>query len=101
MKYDELIDRVLKDGSVNAVAKKLGIPQRTMDRYVKRISLPTCTAAIAMAREAGVSTEEAVEAIADEEMKTKPHKAHGHTDMVERRRIELPTFALRTRRSPS
>jgi transcriptional regulator with XRE-family HTH domain len=98
MNYDEFIARVLKDSSVNSVAKRLGIPQKSLDRYTKAEQLPGWRAAKLMANEAGISLEEVFEMLAEEEQQK---RLHPKDEVVERRRIELPTFALRTRRSPS
>jgi transcriptional regulator with XRE-family HTH domain len=54
MRYEELIERVLKGRSVNAVAKEIGIPQKTFDRYCKGDRVPDYAAARKLAKEAGV-----------------------------------------------
>ena len=91
MNYQEFIARVFKDSSVNSVAKRLGIPQRNMDRYRNGEAIPSWSAAKAMANEVGISAQELIDMLAAEEEARK--------EVVERRRIELPTFALRKLRT--
>jgi hypothetical protein len=67
MDYQELINRMLKGRSVNAAALASGIPQKSLDRYVKGATVPGCKAAKLMAREAGVPLEEAIDAIVKKE----------------------------------
>ena len=69
MEYSELIDRALHDRKVNKAAKEMGIPQPSLDRYAKGQTLPNYTAALILAKEAGVSAAEALCAIAREEAK--------------------------------
>lgn len=75
MNYEDLIKRVLNGNSVNATAKALGIPQKTLDQYVKANHLPPCDVAIVLARAAGVSIEEAVIAIANKKAELQPERA--------------------------
>lgn len=76
MTYEELIEKALAGSSVNAKAKQLGIPQKSMDHYVKARSLPDCDIAIVLAKAAGVSIEEAVMAIAAKKAELRPERVH-------------------------
>ncbi|API74125.1 hypothetical protein ACNRBV_19055 [Ralstonia pseudosolanacearum] len=69
MEYSELIAKALHDRKVNKAAKEMGIPQPSLDRYAKGQTLPNYTAALILAKEAGVSAAEALCAIAREEAK--------------------------------
>jgi plasmid maintenance system antidote protein VapI len=69
MKYSELMDKALHDRTVNKAATEMGIPQPSLDRYVKGQRLPTYAAALILAKEAGVSAAQALCAIAAEEAK--------------------------------
>ncbi len=71
MSYLEVIAKALKGRSVNATAKAWNIQQRTLDRYVKAEMLPTFSAAIRIADEAGISYEEMLRTLAVEEEKRK------------------------------
>lgn len=74
MDYDELIGKVLSGSSVNAKAKELGLPQKTLDQYVKATHLPDCERAILLAKAAGVSVEETVYAIAAKKAELRPER---------------------------
>ncbi|WP_293775736.1 hypothetical protein [uncultured Oxalicibacterium sp.] len=74
MTYDELIEKVLKGRSVNATAKAIGLPQKTMDQYVKATNLPDCERAVLLANAAGVSIEEAVLAIVKKKTELRPER---------------------------
>lgn len=76
MTYEELITKVLDGKSVNSRAKELGLPQKSMDHYVKARSLPDCDVAIVLAKAAGVSIEEAVLAIAAKKAELRPERVH-------------------------
>ncbi|ALF87519.1 MULTISPECIES: hypothetical protein [Ralstonia solanacearum species complex] len=67
MEYAELIDKALHDRTVNKAAHEMGIPQPSLDRYVKGSRLPTYAAALILAKEAGVSAAQALCAVAAEE----------------------------------
>lgn len=72
MNYSEMIDRALKGRSVTSVAKEWGLQQRTLDRYVKGQSIPDVPTIRKIAREAGISGDEALEII---EIQEYEHKA--------------------------
>ncbi|HEY8606090.1 MAG TPA: helix-turn-helix transcriptional regulator [Noviherbaspirillum sp.] len=74
MTYTELIAKVLKGRSVNSVALEMGVPQKSLDRYVKAESMPSVSVAIKMAERAGVSVEEAARAIAEQENMVRPKR---------------------------
>ncbi|QDQ82652.1 helix-turn-helix domain-containing protein [Paraburkholderia megapolitana] len=71
MSYQELISKALKGRSVNSVAKILGIPQPSLDRYVKGTQIPNYDVAFRMAEEAGVPPGEAFKMLADEAKRRK------------------------------
>lgn len=52
---------------MNKKAKEWGIPQPTLDRYVKGKTLPDFEAALTMANAAGIGIEQAVKMLAKEE----------------------------------
>lgn len=74
--YEKLIELVLDGKSVNSRAKELGLPQKSMDHYVKARSLPDCDIAIVLAKAAGVSIEDAVVAIAAKKAELRPERVH-------------------------
>lgn len=71
MSYLEMVMRALKGRSVNAAAKQWGIPQSTLDKYVKGTRLPDYLTAKIIAEEAGVSGSEMLDTLAAEEAKRK------------------------------
>ena len=71
MSYKEMIVKALKGKSVNATAKIWGMPQSTLDRFARGESLPDYRTALMIAKEAGISAEEAFIALAEEEEKKK------------------------------
>lgn len=76
MEYADLIAKAIGTKSVNARAKELGIPQRTLANYAAGERLPDCDAAIVLAKAAGVSIEEAVLAIAAKKAELRPERVH-------------------------
>jgi protein-disulfide isomerase-like protein with CxxC motif len=102
MDYKNLIEKALNGRSVNKAAHDWGIPQKTLDNYVKGTRLPDYQTALIIAAEAGIEAGEMMKVCAAEEAKKKPRPMYEEMEvMVERRRIELPTFALRTRKALS
>ncbi|MNR76009.1 hypothetical protein D3C72_66620 [compost metagenome] len=75
MSYLEIVKRALKERTVNAAAKQWGVPQSTLDKYAKGTRLPDYLTAKIIAKEAGVSAEEMLNALAAEETKMKSVKA--------------------------
>lgn len=71
MNYSEMIDRALKGRSVNSLAKEWGVQQRTLDRYVKGQSMPDYTTVRRIAKEAGISGDQALEIL---ELEEQSHK---------------------------
>lgn len=67
MNYREMIESALKGRSVNSMAKVWGVPQPTLDRYVKGERMPDYNTGLKIAREAGVDPAEAFEVFAAEE----------------------------------
>jgi transcriptional regulator with XRE-family HTH domain len=75
MSYLEIVKRALKERSVNQAAKDWGIAQPTLNRYATGKNLPDYLTAKIMAKEAGISAEEMLNALAAEETKMKAVKA--------------------------
>jgi transcriptional regulator with XRE-family HTH domain len=85
MSYLEVIAKALKGKSVNATAKAWNIQQRTLDRYVKGELLPTYSAAMRIADEAGITYEEMLRTLAEEEEKRRPKIMYNpaHADVAQ------------------
>jgi hypothetical protein len=75
MDYRVFMEKVLAGRSVNATAKALGIPQKTLEGYVKERSFPGCAMTIKLAEAAGISVQEAVDAVAKRESQVRPRLA--------------------------
>lgn len=67
MNYEELIAKALNGRSVNSVSKMWGLPQKTLDRYVKGESMPDFDTAWKIATDAGVDPGEAFKTLAAEQ----------------------------------
>jgi transcriptional regulator with XRE-family HTH domain len=67
MNYAELVQLALKGRSVTSMAKQWGVPQATLDRYVKSERMPDYGTAMKMAKEAGIAPGEAFETLVTEE----------------------------------
>jgi transcriptional regulator with XRE-family HTH domain len=67
MNYREMIDSALKGRSVNSMAKAWGLPQPTLDRYIKGERMPDYNTGLKIAKEAGIDPAEAFEVFAAEE----------------------------------
>lgn len=76
MTYEELMEKVLGGRSVNATAKAIGVPQKSLDDYVKAKNLPDCERAVVLANAAGVSIEEAVLAIVAKKAELRPERVN-------------------------
>ena len=72
MSYLELVRKALKGRSVNSAAKQWGIPQNTLDKYVKG-RMPSYEAAMIMAQEAGIDLADAFKMLVEEERNQKNH----------------------------
>ena len=79
MEYAELIARALKGRSVNSMAKQWGIPQPTLDSYVKGKSMPDFWTAWKIAQEADVEPAIAFRtlALAEQDRKVRNFKLQG------------------------
>lgn len=75
MRYEKFIEKVLDGKSVNARAKELGIPTKTLDNYASGRSVPSCAMTMKLAKVAGVALEEAVIAVAEQELVARPKQA--------------------------
>lgn len=71
MNYAELIEKALRGRTVNKAAKDWGIPQPTLDRYVKG-RMPDFQTALIFAQEAGIDPGEVMKICAEEEARKKP-----------------------------
>ena len=71
MSYRELIAKAMQGRSVNQTAHDLGMPQPTLNRYVRGDRLPDYTTAFLLAKEAGVDPREMFLALVEEEAKKK------------------------------
>ena len=70
MSYLEIVQRALKNHrSVNSASKAWGVPQSTLDAYVKGKRLPDYLTARILAKDAGVTGDEMLDALAEEEGK--------------------------------
>lgn len=76
MSYLEIVKRALRERSVNQAAKDWGIQQTTLNRYANGSRLPDFLTAKIMASEAGITAEEMLNVLAQEEQnrKTKTEK---------------------------
>jgi hypothetical protein len=74
MNYENLIAKAIKGRSINGLAKAWGLPQKTLENYVKGKTLPSYTALSIFAEEAGISTTQAVQIMIDEERRRKEMK---------------------------
>ena len=72
MNYSELLHRALKGQTVNAAAKSIGIPQASLDRYVKGQRMPGPQVMILLADAANVDIATAVQACAEKEAEAHP-----------------------------
>jgi hypothetical protein len=66
MNYDELIAKALNGRSVNSTARAWGLPQPTLDRYVKGVSLPDYDLAEKIFADAGVDDGTGFKVLAEE-----------------------------------
>lgn len=77
MEYEELIERVLQGRTVNATAKAIGVPQPSLDKYVKRQTIPGCENGYKMVVAAGVDVTEGFRTLANAERQHKLRKQNG------------------------
>ncbi len=71
MRYEEFITKALHGRSVNKAAQEMGIDQSKLNKYKLGHNLPGFMTAMILAREAGVSAEEAMRTLAEEEARRK------------------------------
>ena len=72
MNYKEMWEKALKGRSVNKASQDWGIPQPTLNRYVRGKNMPDYQTALIIAREAGIDPGEVVRICAEEESVKKP-----------------------------
>lgn len=75
MSYLEIIKKALNGRSVNAAAKQWGIQQVTLNRYANGSRLPDYLTAKTIAKEAGISSGEMFDLLADEEARRRDKPA--------------------------
>lgn len=71
MSYLEIVKLALKERSINQTAKDWGMEQVTLNRYASGKRLPDYLTAKKIAAEAGISGEEMLNVLAEEEAKRK------------------------------
>jgi ribosome-binding protein aMBF1 (putative translation factor) len=74
MSYLEMMKQALKERSVNKAAKEWGMPQSTLDMYIKGDSIPDFVTAKKIAKEAGIKLDKAFELFADQQAILKARK---------------------------
>ncbi|MCA1323753.1 hypothetical protein [Herbaspirillum sp. alder98] len=71
MNYEDLIAKAVKGRSVNSLAKEWGIPQKTLDNYVKGTRTPDFHTTIILVKESGFTAERVLKVLADHEASRK------------------------------
>ena len=71
MSYEELIAKALKGRKPAQAARDWNMPGMTLHRYVTGERTPDCSTTLLMAKEAGVTINYAVQAVAEQEAKLK------------------------------
>jgi len=74
MNYEEFIARAVRGRSVASLAKKLGLTQMTLNRYVRGDRLPDYETALLLVHEAGINPGETMLILAHEERRRKASK---------------------------
>jgi len=77
MDYDEFIEKVLRGRTVNAAAKAIGVPQPSLDKYVKKVTIPGIENGYKMVAAAGIDFKEGFETLANAERLHKLKKQSG------------------------
>ncbi|MDB5990982.1 MAG: hypothetical protein JWQ10_2385 [Herbaspirillum sp.] len=97
MNYKDVIVKATKGRSVNSLAKAWGVPQKTMESYIKGFTLPDPCTAIILADEAGIGHGKMLEILAQEYKMKKATRPRGSaafqnkSSLVARGGIEPPT----------
>jgi len=71
MNYEELIAKAVKGRTVNSLAKEWGIPQKTLDNYVKGTRTPDFHTALILVKETGIAAEKVLWVLAEHEANRK------------------------------
>lgn len=71
MNYNEFIAKALRGRSTNRAAKELGVPQSTLDKYVRGVRVPDYCTAVKLAKEADVSLGETMLILMEKEASKK------------------------------
>jgi|GEM_PF-1216603 len=74
MTYEELIAKAVKGRTVNSLSKEWGIPQKTLDNYVKGTRAPDFHTALVLVKESGVPAEKVLKILAEYEANRKMTK---------------------------
>jgi len=69
--YTEIMQKALKGRAVNAAAKEMGLPQASLDRWVKGKNIPDYSSAAIIAAEARVSLGEMMAVLVKEDQRRK------------------------------
>jgi len=72
MSYQEIISKLLKEKKASQLARQWEMGEMTLGRYLKGSRLPDYLTAKKMAEEAGISSGEMLEILAQEELTRKP-----------------------------
>jgi hypothetical protein len=97
MDYRDVIAKATKGKSVNSLARAWGVPQKTLESYIKGFTLPDPSTAIILADEAGIDHGKMLEILAHEYKMKKAARPKGSTafqnksSLVARGGIEPPT----------
>lgn len=76
MNYEKFMELVLAGRSTNAAAKAIGVPQKTLEGYVKQKNFPNCSSTILLANAARIDLAEAVKAVSKKELEVKTKSHH-------------------------
>jgi len=74
MNYEQLIARAVKGRTVNSLAKEWGVPQKTLDNYVKGTRMPDFHTTIVIVKESGIEAEQVLKIMAKHEAERKMTK---------------------------
>ena len=91
MNYEELIAKALNGRSVNSTARAWGLPQPTLDRYVKGQSLPDYDLAEKIFADAGVDEGTGFKVLAEE---TRNRKARSFKLKKQGGFVQIDLFAF-------
>src|SRR5450830_2054482 len=64
MNYDQLIAKAVKGRTINSLAKEWGVPQKTLDNYVKGVRMPDFHTTVIIVKESGLDAEQVLKIMA-------------------------------------